>query len=123
MRRPTAAVLMIAAFVVDAPLRTRWMADRDAFAVFVAGKPIPPPGSKWTKLDVPTHIGSYLIADASWVPGGAIFHEAEGGFASTGGFAYLPGGPTRELREHYSRVTFRSLRGGWYSWVEHYPGL
>ncbi|MER7281989.1 hypothetical protein ABT369_46915 [Dactylosporangium sp. NPDC000244] len=100
-----------------APFKMRWAASRSAFAAMVAGHPIPPSGSEWEDLAVPHRLGLYTITRAGWVPGGAIFFEAQGDVFYDAGFAYLPGGPTRDVETAmFESANFHHL-GGWYRWA------
>jgi hypothetical protein len=115
---PVIGVLTVMLLASGVPLAIRWAASRDAFAAVVAGHPIPPAGSEWTRLAVPNQLGSYRILSANWVPGGAIFYEAHGNFFDDAGFAYLPAGPTAELDTGaFEAPRFRHLGGGWYRWT------
>jgi hypothetical protein len=115
---PVVGVLTLVLLGTGVPLKMRWAANRDAFAAVVAGHPIPPPGSEWHDFTVPRLLGSYIIEDASWVPGGAVFLEDQGNFVYSAGFAYLPGGPTAEHNTNWmARPSFRHLGGGWYNWT------
>ncbi|MET7403077.1 hypothetical protein ABZS66_57315 [Dactylosporangium sp. NPDC005572] len=115
---PAIGALTVVLLAAGAPVKLRWAASQGAFATVVAGHPIPPPGSAWKSFAVPSRLGLYSITSADWVPGGAIFYEANGAMFDDAGFAYLPGGPTRELNTGlFENPRFRHLGGGWYSWT------
>ncbi|MEV6932431.1 hypothetical protein AB0M46_49170 [Dactylosporangium sp. NPDC051485] len=107
----------MALLCTGAPFKMRWAASRGAFAAVVAGHPIPPPGSAWESFTVPRRLGLYTITSAGWVPGGAVFYEAHGDVFYHAGFAYLPGGPTRDVETALiESAYFHHLGGGWYRW-------
>ncbi|WP_433065497.1 hypothetical protein [Dactylosporangium sp. CS-033363] len=116
---PAIGALTVALLVADVPLKVRWAAVHGAFDAVVAGHPIPPAGSAPEPFTVPKRIGTYTIPRAEWVPGGAVFFEANGaGFMDDGGFAYLPGGPSAELDTGvFEGPRFVPLGGGWYSFT------
>lgn len=115
---PVIGVLTLVLLCTDAPFKTRWAASQGAFAAAVAGHPIPPPGSAWESLTVPRRLGLYTITSAGWVPGGAIFYEAQGDVFNNAGFAYLPGGPTADVETTARQSAyFHPLGGGWYRWT------
>ncbi|MEV0136828.1 hypothetical protein AB0H83_51465 [Dactylosporangium sp. NPDC050688] len=115
---PVIGVLTLVLLCTGAPIKTRWAASRGAFAAVVAGHPIPPPGSALERFTVPRRLGLYTIAEAGWVPGGAIFYEAHGDLFSAAGFAYLPGGPTADVETAMvDSPWFRPLGGNWYRWT------
>jgi hypothetical protein len=115
---PAIAVLTASLMAAAVPLQLRWAASRAAFDAVVAGHPLPPKGSEWRNFDVPARVGTYRIDAAYWVPGGAVFFEANGAFIDEAGFAYLPGGPGPDLpNTNFEAPQYKSLGGGWYSFT------
>ncbi|MEV4508778.1 hypothetical protein AB0K00_07445 [Dactylosporangium sp. NPDC049525] len=115
---PVIGVLTLVLLCTGAPFKTRWAASRGAFAAVVAGHPIPPLGSAWESFTVPRRLGLYSITEAGWVPGGAIFYEAQGDAFNSAGFAYLPGGPTADVETAAKQSAyFHPLGGDWYRWT------
>jgi len=111
---PVIVVVALAAVIADMPLRARWVVARPAFERAVAEAPA---GSD---PEVPGRIGTYRIEFATRVGAGIVFYEAHGALFDFAGFAYLPDGPTDEIRLllHGGEVgDYRHLGGGWYAFT------
>lgn len=99
----------------DLPLRVRWQLSRSAFVEAVDGDvEIASSGTtgRW--------VGLYEVREIERFDDAVLFTDARDGFmASTGGFAYLPFGPTDDLVQDagLEAPTFRDLGEGWYAWT------
>ncbi|MET8832977.1 hypothetical protein ABZV78_03545 [Micromonospora sp. NPDC004540] len=112
-------VFVLALLVAGAPLQARWAMSRGAFEQVVATLPTTSPVSgEWSSVPVPSRIGAYRITAAYPVPGGVVFHDANGYLIDDAGFAYLPQGPTPDLKTpDFESPVFKHLGGAWYSWT------
>jgi hypothetical protein len=116
---PAGALLVAALVATDAPLAARWDLSRGSFEAHLRDLPAEPaPDADWVDLEVPSRLGLYRVTGAERVPGGVVFHEADGAGFDSAGFAYLPAGPTPALDTGwFENPQFRPLGGPWYAWT------
>jgi hypothetical protein len=102
---PLAGAVVVALVVADAPLRARWILSRTAFEAAVeSGEP------------QAGQLGLFEIRSVSRQDEAVWFTETHTGLFTSGGFAYLPDGPSQSAgMGEWSE--YRHLGGPWYAWT------
>lgn len=116
---PIAVLLTWGLIRLDAPFQARWALARPAFDRVVDGlEHVEPGDDDWHVLDAPGRISTYRISKVIRVGDALIFYERNGAFLNDAGFAYLPDGPSPDLRSStFEAPEFRHLGGPWYAWT------
>lgn len=111
---PALAATTLALTVIDAPLKLRFAASEGALNDAVSAVR----ASGTSTSDARGRIGSYYVTYVLSLPGdGIAFYEANGGFLSDAGFAYLPTSPPTGYDGGLEGGNFQHLSGRWYTFT------